>query len=121
MRKKVIDIILIILIGLIPIAGGILIGYTGKDIVSFCQSHYHNSTFLADFTGDEPYQLSICNYNKNNEDYRACIKYNATLEQEKFMNSCHWMGADYLIILFTVAPIIIGIGLIWMFLKEGLK
>lgn len=88
----------------------------GKPIVDFCKEHYNNKTFLETttyFTQDEPSEplqcqsrtwrdkLGYCNSTCFERVYE-CYEENATEEQVMFMDKCHWMGSDYLILAGTV-------------------
>lgn len=104
--------ILILVMGAIGFFGiGNSIQKNGKPTIDFCYEHYHNKTFLKTMTPeDEPYEPLQCQsstwrtgwYGLCNstcfENYHKCLEENATKEQVKFSQNCHWMGPDYFIL-----------------------
>lgn len=104
-----------IIITLSSFALGMYINNKGSDITDFCKAHYGNKTFLKTIGGDsdnpQPTNcvdtqwrtgwLGYCN-STCQDNYDNCMQNNATSEQIRFSQNCHWMGPDYLILLGTL-------------------
>jgi len=133
MKFKIQGILSMIVIAGLFFSLGSYIQKEGKPIVDFCKEHYNNKTFLETttyFTEDDPSVPLICidnihnPYPYSNPDMKKCLKENATKEQVYFMDNCHWMGADYLILAGTIFfkfgfPLMfIVIGMASLFQKE---
>lgn len=120
--KQIIGLILVVLIvyGFFSLGG--YIEMKGKPIVTFCNEHYKNKTFLETttfFTENDPSTPLVCidnihnPYPYSNPDMKKCLEDNATKEQVYFMQNCHWMGLDYLTLAGTVAfKYVIPLGLL---------
>jgi hypothetical protein len=116
--KKIITIFVLIIIAILFFSLGSYIQKEGKPITDFCTEHYNNKTFLETttyFTQDEPSEPLQCQtdtwrtgkwfrYCNSTcfENFNKCLEENATDEQIYFMNKCHWMGPDYIILVGTV-------------------
>ena len=96
---------------------GSFIQTQGQPILDFCYKQNRNDTFLKTIKGidiDTPQPAGCddkqgrtgwwgyCNFTCS-EKYDECLKVNATEDQIKFSQNCHWMGPDYLILVGIVA------------------
>lgn len=77
----------------------------GKPITDFCKEHYNNKTFLETTTYFTEVYIPPSWRTKWGYCNSTCVERvykNATEEQVMFMDKCHWMGSDYLILAGTI-------------------
>jgi hypothetical protein len=109
--SQIISFIIIFSIGVLSFVLGSSIEKNGKSTMDFCTEHYHNETFRKTIAGEdndspEPLQCQtstwrigwygLCNKTCF-ENYNKCLEKNATAEQIRYSQECHWMGSDYFI------------------------
>lgn len=115
--QNIISFILLLIVAYLFFRLGSDIKKEGKPITDFCKEHYNNKTFLETttyFTEDDPSEPLQCQsktwrkgfwgYCNSTcfKQFDKCLEENATEDQIYFMENCHWMGSDYLILAGTV-------------------
>jgi hypothetical protein len=123
--------ILNVVLMLVVICGSFMYGSyfedSNSDTLNFCKEHYRNESFLSTMIGDEPAEVLICNSSQwrtgwagycNStcfDNYQRCLEENATDDQIRFSSQCHWMGADWFILVGTlIFKFFIPIGMLGM-------
>jgi hypothetical protein len=136
--SRLITIFILLLFALLVFSLGAFIAREGKGTMDFCKEQRINQTFMDTMRLDgDVWNPSLCDSSQwrtgwggycNStcfENYDKCLEENATSQQIRFSEQCHWMGPEYFILAGIIAfkfvfPISLLIP-VWIAIKQFFK